>query len=81
MDARIKSGHDGRVCCSIQFSCPGRGAALFALLRRAGPTRAARYYALDVIWVCEVTKMIKLYGAPIDDADVGRIVDYLAATY
>jgi sulfite dehydrogenase (cytochrome) subunit B len=31
--------------------------------------------------VCEVTKMIKVYGAPIDDADVGQIVDYLAATY
>jgi len=28
-----------------------------------------------------VTKMIKVYGAPIEDADVPRIVDYLAATY
>jgi hypothetical protein len=25
--------------------------------------------------------MIKVYGAPIDAADVGKIVDYLAATY
>jgi sulfite dehydrogenase (cytochrome) subunit B len=32
-------------------------------------------------WQAEVTKMIKLYGAPIDDADVPKIVDYLAATY
>jgi sulfite dehydrogenase (cytochrome) subunit B len=32
-------------------------------------------------WQAEVTKMIKIYGAPIDDADVGKIVDYLAATY
>jgi mono/diheme cytochrome c family protein len=32
-------------------------------------------------WQSEVTKMIKVYGAPIDDADVGKIVDYLAATY
>jgi mono/diheme cytochrome c family protein len=32
-------------------------------------------------WQAEVTKMIKVYGAPIDDADVGKIVDYLAATY
>ena len=32
-------------------------------------------------WVAEVTKMIKVYGAPIDDADVGKIVDYLAANY
>jgi mono/diheme cytochrome c family protein len=32
-------------------------------------------------WQAEVIKMIKVYGAPIDDADVGKIVDYLAATY
>ena len=32
-------------------------------------------------WQAEVTKMIKAYGAPIDEADVGKIVDYLAATY
>jgi sulfite dehydrogenase (cytochrome) subunit B len=32
-------------------------------------------------WQAEVTKMIKVYGAPIDDADVGKIVDYLSATY
>ena len=32
-------------------------------------------------WLAEVTKMIKVYGAPIEDADVGKIVEYLAATY
>jgi len=32
-------------------------------------------------WQAEVTKMIKIYGAPIDDADVRKIVDYLATTY
>jgi mono/diheme cytochrome c family protein len=32
-------------------------------------------------WQAEVTKMIKVYGAPIEEADVGRIVDYLATTY
>jgi sulfite dehydrogenase (cytochrome) subunit B len=32
-------------------------------------------------WAAEVTKMIKVYGAPIDDADVGKIVDYLATNY
>ncbi len=32
-------------------------------------------------WQAEVTKMIKLYGAQIDEADVGKIVEYLAATY
>jgi hypothetical protein len=25
--------------------------------------------------------MIKVYGAPIDEADVGKIVDYLTQTY
>lgn len=32
-------------------------------------------------WQAEVTKMIKVYGAPIDDADVPKIVDYLSQTY
>jgi sulfite dehydrogenase (cytochrome) subunit B len=32
-------------------------------------------------WRAEVTKMIKVYGAPIGEADVGKIVDYLAKTY
>jgi mono/diheme cytochrome c family protein len=32
-------------------------------------------------WQAEVTKMIKVYGAPIEDSDVSKIVDYLAATY
>ena len=32
-------------------------------------------------WQAEVTKMIKVYGAPIDQADVSKIVEYLSATY
>jgi len=32
-------------------------------------------------WQAEVTKMIKVYGAPIGEADVAKIVEYLAATY
>jgi hypothetical protein len=32
-------------------------------------------------WQAEVTKMIKVYGAPIDEKDAATIVDYLAATY
>jgi mono/diheme cytochrome c family protein len=32
-------------------------------------------------WQAEVTKMIKVYGAPIDEADVPKIVDYLSSTY
>ena len=32
-------------------------------------------------WTAEVTKMQHAYGAPVDDADVTKIVDYLVATY
>jgi sulfite dehydrogenase (cytochrome) subunit B len=32
-------------------------------------------------WQGEVTKMVKVYGAPIDEADVSKIVDYLVATH
>jgi sulfite dehydrogenase (cytochrome) subunit B len=32
-------------------------------------------------WQAEVTKMIRVYGAPVEDADVGKIVDYLAQNY
>jgi cytochrome c5 len=32
-------------------------------------------------WQAEVTKMIKVYGAPIDEADVSKIVEYLAQAY
>ena len=32
-------------------------------------------------WQAEVTKMIKVYGAPIDDADVPKLVEYLSTTY
>ena len=32
-------------------------------------------------WEAEVTKMIKVYGAPIDEADVPKIVDYLTQVY
>jgi mono/diheme cytochrome c family protein len=32
-------------------------------------------------WQAEVTKMIKVYGAPIEETDISKIVDYLAASY
>jgi hypothetical protein len=35
----------------------------------------------EAFWRAEVTKMIKVYGAAIDEADVGKIVDYLTRTY
>ena len=32
-------------------------------------------------WTAEVTKMQHAYGAPVEDADMAKIVDYLVATY
>ena len=32
-------------------------------------------------WEAEVTKMIKTFGAPINEADVPKIVEYLTTTY
>ncbi len=32
-------------------------------------------------WTAEVTKMIKVFGAPIVDDDAKAIIDYLAATH
>ncbi len=32
-------------------------------------------------WQAEVVKMRAAYGAPIDEADIPKIVDYLVATY
>ena len=33
------------------------------------------------LWDAEVTKMIKVYGAPITDADAATIKDYLKTNY
>jgi hypothetical protein len=47
------------------------------------PTTSIPSHAMPnptAIWQAEVTKTIKLYGAPIDAA-VGKTVEYLAATY
>ena len=43
-------------------------------------SRAVEKFKKD-FWAAEVTKMIKVYGAPIEDADVGKIVEYLTANY
>jgi sulfite dehydrogenase (cytochrome) subunit B len=33
------------------------------------------------LWDAEVTKMVKAFGAPIDDADAKAIAEYLKANY
>jgi hypothetical protein len=32
-------------------------------------------------WTAEVTKMIKAYGAPVDEADAKTIIEYLTKNY
>ena len=70
--AEFKPGPDVEV---VQGNC------LPAIRRTTSATqpRGARF-GKD-FWQAEVTKMIKVYGAPIDERDVSKIVDYLAATY
>jgi hypothetical protein len=38
-------------------------------------------FCTSAFWEAEVQKMIKVYGAPIDQNDVKAIVDYLAQAY
>ena len=59
----------------VQNNCTACHSADYIGTQPRGPK-----YKKD-FWQAEVTKMIKLYGAPIDDADVPKIVEYLAATY
>jgi cytochrome c5 len=59
----------------VQNNCTACHSADYIAIQPRGPK-----YKKD-FWQVEVNKMIKLYGAPIDDADVGKIVDYLAASY
>ena len=38
-------------------------------------------FASAALWDAEVTKMIKAFGAPIEDADAAAIKDYLKQNY
>ena len=60
---------------TIQANCTACHSADYIKTQPQGPTFKKDF------WQAEVTKMIKVYGAPIDDADVGKIVDYLTATH
>ena len=59
----------------MQNNCTGCHSADYIAIQPRGPKYKADF------WKAEVTKMIKIYGAPVDEADVPRIVEYLAATY
>jgi mono/diheme cytochrome c family protein len=59
----------------VRANCTGCHSADYISTQPQGPRFKKDF------WQAEVTKMIKVYGAPIDEADIGKIVDYLAATY
>ena len=59
----------------VQSNCPGCHSADYI------NTQPHDVKSKKDFWQAEVTKMIKVYGAPIDYADVPKIVEYLAATY
>ena len=60
---------------TVQNNCTACHSADYVNIQPRGPKFKKDF------WQAEVTKMIKVYGAPIDDADIGKIVDYLAANY
>lgn len=60
---------------TVQNNCGACHSADYVTTQPQGPKFKRDF------WQAEVTKMIKVYGAPIDDSDAGKIVDYLTATY
>jgi sulfite dehydrogenase (cytochrome) subunit B len=65
----------GRNLEAVQNNCTGCHSADYIQTQPRGPKFKQDF------WAAEVTKMVKVYGAPIDQADVPKIVEYLAATY
>lgn len=59
----------------VQNNCTGCHSADYIAIQPRGPQFKSDF------WQAEVNKMIKVYGAPINEADIPRIVEYLAATY
>ena len=59
----------------VQGNCGSCHSADYILTQPQGPSFKKAF------WEAEVTKMIKVYGAPIDEKDVPKIVEYLTATY
>src|SRR5260370_42285454 len=59
----------------VQGNCGSCHSSDYVLTQPQGPKFKKEF------WEAEVTKMIKVYGAPIDGKDVPKIVEYLTATY
>jgi mono/diheme cytochrome c family protein len=60
---------------TVQANCTGCHSADYIQTQPRGPKFGKDF------WTAEVNKMIKVYGAPIDQNDIGKIVEYLAAEY
>jgi mono/diheme cytochrome c family protein len=77
----------------VTYSLPEETAALApgpgveAVQNNCVSCHSADYIAMQPLkkgrafWEAEVTKMIKVYGAPVDAADATAITEYLAHTY
>lgn len=59
----------------VQNNCTACHSADYVKTQPRGPK-----FKMD-FWQAEVTKMVKVYGAPIDASDAGKIADYLAENY
>jgi sulfite dehydrogenase (cytochrome) subunit B len=78
---------------SLSYTLPEETAALRAgpgiesAEKNCSACHSAEYIAYQppkrgrAFWEAEVQKMIKVYGAPIDETDAKAIADYLAQTY
>ena len=58
----------------VQGNCGACHSAEYIAMQPAGPNPRG-------FWAAEVTKMKKVYGAPLDEADIPSIVDYLVHAY
>ncbi len=59
----------------VQGNCGACHSADYIMTQPKGPKFGKDF------WQAEVTKMINVFGAPIDQKDVPAIVDYLTAAY
>ena len=59
----------------VMNNCTGCHSADYIATQPRGPKFKQDF------WKAEVNRMIKVYGAPIADTDIAKIVEYLAATY
>jgi hypothetical protein len=60
---------------TVRNNCTGCHSADYVQIQ----PRGAKFK--EDFWRAEVNKMVKVYGASIDEADIGPIVDYLTQTY